>query len=313
MPDRSQLVALHRLATRQYGIVGLVQLRQLDLDLDDVRELVRSRRLERLRDAVYRAPGAPPSREQAVLAAVLAGGECVAAGLTAAWLWGLRMPGRLPDSEAIEVLARHGRYVRRRGVVGHRTTAFYEDDLTTHRRIPVTTVARTLVDLSGRLSVPELGGAVDDALRRRILRLDDLRAGAERLWPAPGRRIKVVQAVLSRRLPGYDPGESALENRVFRALARAGLPLPTRQHRVQIQGKRYRLDGYFPDHGVALEIDSFEWHGGHTAFHRDRLRDVELLAGLGIPTVRVTDEMDDATIVRSVAAALDRFGSDRAS
>ena len=69
--------------------------------------------------------------------------------------------------------------------VGHRSGALFESDLTVYRSIPTTTVARTLIDVSSRLTERRFGQAVDDALRRRILRLDDLRRTAGRLGSAP--------------------------------------------------------------------------------------------------------------------------------
>jgi hypothetical protein len=91
------------------------------------------------------------------------------------------------------------------------------------RRIPVTTVARTLVDLSGRFSVAQLGRTADDALRGGWLDLRALRHCVGGLPPARGRRPRRIEAVLAHRLPGYEPGDSDLEMRFVRALVAAGL------------------------------------------------------------------------------------------
>ncbi len=67
-------------------------------------------------------------------------------------------------ADEIEILSPLGRHKRLDGVVGHRSGALFDADRTVYRSIPVTTVARTLVDVSGRLTARRLGEAVDDAL-----------------------------------------------------------------------------------------------------------------------------------------------------
>ncbi len=70
------------------------------------------------------------------------------------------------------------------------------------------------------------GSAVvlDDAIRRRLIELEEFRRCAGRLLPAPGRSMSKVHDGARRRIPGYDPGDSDLETRALRALIAAGLP-----------------------------------------------------------------------------------------
>ena len=72
----------------------------------------------------------------------------------------------------------------------------------------------------------KFGQAIDDALRRRILSLDDLRRTAGRLGSASGRSMRKVHAALALRIAGYDPLDSDLETRALRADHRGGLARP---------------------------------------------------------------------------------------
>ena len=101
-----------------------------------------------------RSAGSPPTWEQAVLAAVLAGGEGVVVSHGTA--------GRLRTlkhalGDDLEIVGPLGRHKRLDGVVGHRSGALFDSDLTVYRSIPTTTVARTLIDVSGRLTERQLG------------------------------------------------------------------------------------------------------------------------------------------------------------
>src|SRR5205807_1777024 len=110
---------------------------------------------------VYRLPGAPVTWKQKVMAAVLAAGPgAVASHKTAAALWGL---AGFPPRE-VEVTLPHGKY--RPGC--HQSRSLERVDVTTIDGIPVTRVARTLVDLAGAVSDARLEDAIDDALCRRL-------------------------------------------------------------------------------------------------------------------------------------------------
>ncbi|HTN81285.1 MAG TPA: hypothetical protein VMK16_16555 [Acidimicrobiales bacterium] len=253
-----------------------------------------------MRPNVYALAGAPHTWEQAVLAAVLAGGSDVSASHGTA---GQMRSVKHVVADEIEVVASLGHHKRLDGVIGHRSGALFESDLTVYRSIPMTTVARTLVDVSGRLTERQLGQAIDDALRRRILRLDDLRRTAGRLGTAPGRSMRKVHAALALRVPGYDPLDSDLETRTLRLIAAAGLPVPRQQHPIVLSGIQVHLDLAYPEAQLAIELDGWEWHKGRSAFDDDRWRDAELVK-IRWMNLRVTATMSDHMIVDVIGAAL---------
>jgi very-short-patch-repair endonuclease len=249
---------------------------------------------------VYALAGAPPTWEQAVLAAVLAGGDRVAASHgTAGRLRALRHV----EDVGLEIVSALGRHKRLDGVLGHRSGALFDSDLTVYRAIPTTTVARTLIDVSGRLTERQLGQAIDDALRRRILDLEDLRRTAGRLGSAPGRSMRKVNRALGLRIPGFDPLDSDLETRVLRVIAASGLPVPRQQYPIVLGGTEVRLDLAYPEARLAIELDGWEWHRNRSAFDDDRWRDVELVK-LRWMNLRLTATMSDQTIVEVIGGVL---------
>lgn len=187
-------------AQRQYGLVELAQLSAAGVRRHHIERRLRTGSLVRIRAGVYLVAGVPRSFDQSVLAAVLAAGpHAVASHTPAAVIWELP----LVEHETLELSTPRPHWARMSGVRAHRTTAFLDCEHTAQRRIPVTTVARTLVDLSGSFSVPQLGRMTDRALRKGKLRLDDLRKSVPGLGPAPGRRPTRIMRVLRRRLAGY--------------------------------------------------------------------------------------------------------------
>jgi very-short-patch-repair endonuclease len=255
------------IARRHHGAVARVQALACGMTDGMIRSRHRTGRWERSRAGVYVFAGVPPSHRQSVLVALLAAGAgAVASHLTAASLWGLRFP----EPDAIHLT---GRQVRLEGVVGHRTSTLDPVDVTVLGAIPILSAARTIVSCSGTVGLERLGEIVDDALRRRLVTLADLRSCHERIATGPGRRPTVaLRQVLAQRVVGYQPGDSQPEADLVRVLANAGLPAPVLGHRVRIGTWRYRLDIAWPEAMLGLEHDGWDTHRTFTAFHGDRQR-----------------------------------------
>ena len=217
---------------------------------------------------------------------------------TAGVLWGMKGI----ESNSIEVCTQLERRVSLAEVHHHRSLLLFDDDVTRQRGVPVTSQARTIVDLSGSCSLTELGRALDSALRHG-LRLCDLRRCVGRLPAGPGRRTSLVHALLADRLPGYDAGDSDLETRVLRLLVGARLPPPRQQYRVRLRAATYRIDLAYPDQRVAIELDGWNPHGtDRTIFDRDRARGNDLVLA-GWTLLRFTSRSADALMVDTVRAA----------
>jgi very-short-patch-repair endonuclease len=181
--------------------------------------------------------------------------------------------------------------------------------------IPVTSAARTLIDLAGVVDRDVLERAVESGLRMRLTtcafvewRLDDL-GGAGRAGAAELRRL------LKERGRGAAALESALEARVWRVIASSDLPRPLRQYEVLLGDVTVRLDFAWPDARVAVEADGYAFHRGRRAFVKDRVRMARLVAA-GWRVIPVTwDEARDApgVLVGNVRAAITLASMNRES
>ena len=261
----------------------------------------RTGRYRPIRPGVVAVAGAPPTWRQMVRATSIAAGEGVLVShATACRLLG----GPVDDNGWIELSGPLGRWVRLDGVVGHRTGTLEVGDAVVVDGIGCTSPLRTVIDLSGSLDAKALGKVVDHFLRSRQLGLEALRQRVDRTRPAPGRSVKKLRQVLAERIAGYDPGESELEARIARVIDRAGLPRPKQQHRVQIEGQRYRIDFAWPDRKVYLEGNGFGFHRLSTDLHRDAVRQNELVLG-GWTPIEITWRMSDSTIERTIRRFLD--------
>lgn len=262
--------AIDRVARLQHGLVTTVQLLSAGATERWIRAQLATGRLERVRSGVFRVAGAPVTQEQAWLAAVLsASADVVLSHHTAAAAW--RLSGfDVPDG--IDLLSSTWR-PRLPGVKGHLSQWLPAEDCDRLRRLPITSVARTLIDVSGGFHPWVFGRVVDDALRRKIVVLREV-VRCFNAVPVSGRRpSKVMREVLSERVPGFHPGGSAQELDVLRILRRAGVrPLPVQQFRLQVEGHTYFLDYAWPETRHAIEFDGAGGHETVSDRHRDRDR-----------------------------------------
>jgi hypothetical protein len=202
--------------------------------------------------------------------------------------------GLLASSPQFEVTVPRGT-APKPGIVIHRSRLIHPEDRAGVRGIPVTSVARTLVDLADVLSEERLARAVHEAEVRRVL---DLHAIERTLTRLPGR---TGRHRLRRVLVAYRPEphftRSSAERRFLGLCERHGLPPPAAN--AWVAG--YELDAYWADVRVAVEIDGAEAHQTRRAFREHRARD-RRLAAAGIHVVRITwPDLADAT---SLAAEL---------
>ena len=260
----------HGLVTREQALTALTR-HQLDTR-------VASRQLVVVRPSVYRLAGTPETWDQALLAAILSVGNGTAASFrSAAAIWGLR--GFEADS-TLEITTAARRRARLSEVVVHDSRVLDETHRTMRNRIPVTSVARTLCDLTAIASSWTVERALDDALRRKLVSLRQLRTVFEELAVRGRRRSTMMRSLLDARSDAYHPGGSDPERRLLRVLAAANLPAPVPQYRVVINRRTFLLDGAYPELLVGIEFDGFDPHVTRTAFDHDRARDPALeLAG----------------------------------
>ena len=285
------------LATRQHGVVSWRQLIDAGFGRGAIDHRCRIGWLHRVHRGVFAVGHPPLTREARWMAAVLACGN--GAGLShvcATALWEIRpYTGIYID---VTVPRRTGRASRDR-IRLHRSSIFSADDVTTHRGIPVTTIARTLLDVAATLKEPALARTIEQT---EIRRLFDLRAVEQTIARHPHHR---GVPRLRRALALYRDDEfsrSELE-KDFLALCDANrIPRPLVNHIVE--GKE--VDFFWPDQRLIVETDGRATHFTIAAYEGDRARDAYLLA-LGYRGLRFTElqlRFDGATVAERLAAVL---------
>jgi len=163
----------------------------------------------------------------------------------------------------------------------HGVRALDPADVTIRHGIPVTTVARTLLDQAEVLPVQRLRLEIEAADRLELL---DGRELAALLARRAGRRGgKRLRAVLQAWAGFTRWTQSELERAFLVLIEQAGLPRP--QCNVLVQGEL--VDCFWPGVPLVVELDGWEWHRTKRSFEADRRRDVKLQTH-GIPVLRFT-------------------------
>ena len=274
-------------AGRQGGAFTFRQAIEVGFSKATIARRVRSGTWVRLHSGVYTIAGPIPGRTLELWAAVLGSGrDSVVSHESAALLHGAEdLPLR-----PITLTAPHGHHQCLAGVLVHQI-----DDLTPrHRtaiaRLPVSSPARTVVELGATQPVTVIGRVADDLVRSGRTSYGSIeRMLAELNRPGkPG--LAKVGEVLDERGAGYVPPASELERLLFATLEAGGLPAPVRQLPLPGRGPiRGIADGGYVDAQMLLEADGRRWHMRVEAARRDRERDAQA-ARAGYVTLRFVHE-----------------------
>jgi very-short-patch-repair endonuclease len=253
------------LAARQHGVVARYQLLGMGFERSAIQRRVAAGRFHRVHQGVYAVGHPRVSSQGRLMAAVLAcGPAAVLSHWHAAALWGLHRTSR----RSIDVTSTR-RLRGRPGIAVHLARRLDPVDCTIRDGIPVTSVARTLLDFAEVAVRRHAERAVDEAERRRLFDLDEVDAVCARNG---GRRgIKPLRAVIAE---ATEPPATRMElERRFAEFCRdAGLPRPA--FNAVVAG--HVVDAVWPKSKLVVELDSWAFHGGRKAFEDDRKRDVAL-------------------------------------
>jgi hypothetical protein len=259
--------AVLSLAARQFGLIsrrqwfdGGLSERQLDHGLKTSAVLV-------VHPGVYVLRGAHPCFERDVLAACLATGG-VASHRCAAYFWRFRKFER----PVVEVLVVSGHAPTLAGVAVRRTGRLDPAERTHIGVIPLTSRARTLLDLVS-VSPALVEGALDGALHRRKI---SLRA-VEQVLERAGRRhrgYKHLAPLVAARRAGRAPTESELEDDLLALIRCYGLPEPVPQY--PYRGRR--IDFAYPDLVVGIEANGVRAHAAKEDVQRNAEKANDLIA-----------------------------------
>jgi hypothetical protein len=277
---------LAEVAAAQHGVFPLRRLNDLGLSTRAVSNRMAAGRLHRIHHGVYAlVPPALLTVRGHYLAAVFACGSTAALShRSAAALHGLRRSSRA----RVEVTV-PGRTTRRHpGIEVHRSIRLEPAlDVTVVDAIPVTTVARTLLDLAAVVPRRALERALDQA---EILRVFDLNSLHDQIARNPGHPgAGKLRSTLARHTAGDEVTESELEE-LFRAIVDpADLPRPEVNAPVDPGdgGRIIRPDVIWRDAKLAVELDGAKWHLTRKAFETDHDRDLRL-KDAGWEVIRLT-------------------------
>ena len=266
---------------------------------DQIDGLVAAGHLQRVFRGVYAVGNPRLTREGRYMAAVLAAGDgAVLSHFAAADLHALRAAA----PTEIDVTAPK----KRRAQTGLRphVASVPARERTTRGGVPVTTPARTILDLATHLNARQL----EDLMRRaEYARCGTCGLLAESLIRRPNRRGNgVLRVALEGAQGGRGITRSALE-RQFRALLRRhGIRPPQHNAAVHLAHVSYEVDCLWPDAKLVVELDGRGAHLTAAAFEVDRMRDADL-AVAGYRVIRITWRRlreSAAEIVEQLAALL---------
>jgi very-short-patch-repair endonuclease len=301
MNPRAARLSVQRIASEQHGVFHLHQAVAAGMSADAVYRRVQAGEWPKIFGCVF-AVGPPTGAWQQRLAALClwAGAGSAASHRSAGLIWELDGV----NGAHVEITYLGRKHPPATGLIIHETTRPFAIQ---HRTgIPVTSVARTLIDLGSAISKERLEFALEDALRRRLTTIPRLEAALQ-LEGGKGRRgAKALRSLIDGRGTVTPPTESWLETRLAIVTRKAGLPPLVRQHRVRLtDGRHAFIDFSYPELKVGIEVDGYRWHSGRQAWQADRVRTNEL-AAIGWRLVRVTKEglVGDA---RSLVATLRRL------
>lgn len=242
-----------------------------------------SRQWTKVRPGVYLLAGSSASPLRAHWAAVLAGGgEAVISHQSAGVHHGahVREPG-------VVLTVPHPTHPRLGGVIVHQSTDLVAGHVGLIHGLPVTTPARTFVDLAAVLSKPDLRSAGESLLlSKRVTGERVARLVAE--LARPGKRgFTKLGEVLDELLSTHGASESALEQHFLTLVRSAGLDEPTPQHPFpgRLPGA-HRVDFAYPERKLVVEVDGRTFHSRLQDMVNDRERDMAAAAA-GWQVVRI--------------------------
>lgn len=260
----------------QHGAVGRSQLLAAGLSRRQIERRLQSGHLHLVHRGVYAVGHVLLASSGRYAAAALAGGpDAALSHRSAAAIWDIR-----PDARVTVDVTAVRRLRHRPGVRMHHAR-LEPWERTERGGLPVTTLARTLLDVAEHVTARDLLRALERAERLEVL---DMAALETAIASGAGR---AGLGVLARALADYDPRHgltrSELERLALELIDVHGLPRPE----VNSQVCGFEVDLLWRSAGLVAELDGWEWHRTRRAFERDRRRDLALAAA-GLTCVRLT-------------------------
>jgi very-short-patch-repair endonuclease len=268
---------LHEIGAGNHGVASRAQLIAHGMASHVIDRMIRSGRLAIVRRGVYRVGPLEQARSAEMSAVLRCGAGCRISHMSAAALLGVVARGTDPT---VDVTLPRSRRCREAGLRVHRVRDVRADEVAVLDGIPVTTAARTLLDVASIMSERDIEQALATALRSRLVTRDDALRMADRHPLHRGSR-RLRQLLAADGEPAFTRSEA--EEKLLRLVRSAKLPRPELNARVA----GHEVDFMWRDPRVIAEADGWAFHGSARSFAADRRRDAEL-AGAGYRVLRFT-------------------------
>jgi hypothetical protein len=162
------------------------------------------------------------------------------------------------------------------------------EEVEIQQALAVTTVARTLIDLAGTVGLTTLRKTVGRAAVRRKLDVQSVDLAIHNAKRRRGLKALELTLLPYRTQDGKVPDvRSDFETLALPLLLDMGLPRPSINTWLHVEGERFLVDFLWEQERVIVETDGRETHETPTAFQSDRRRD-QFLAAAGYRVLRVT-------------------------
>ncbi|MFC5722162.1 hypothetical protein ACFP1Z_18520 [Streptomyces gamaensis] len=266
MGERIDDGALRELAEKQGGFVLCPQVVAQGVKLGNVAVVLRRAGWTLLHRGAWAMPGKEVDLRLRLLAVQARHPEVVASHSAAAQGHGIE----LIRPYKLEVAARAKYRVTGGGVVFH-TMEPAPEEVTVVAGVRVTTVVRTIGDLLRTLPLHEAVIAADSVLGKDLARRTEIKEGLK----AGRGRSNTGGALFALGLATH-LSESVAESKARLEMRDAGLFPELQVAVVTSNGGTRRLDFFFREEGLAVEIEGFTWHGSRRAHQADTARFNEL-------------------------------------
>lgn len=297
-PDKA---ALARLLKYQHGVISRPQCLAEGLTHQSIQRRIRSGGpWQRLLPGVYLSATGTPTREQRDVAALLyAGPGATLTGASALRLHGLRAP----ESATVDVLIPGARKRRSVEYVVVRRTWRLPELVCYQGPVQFALPARAVADAVCRLNnLADVRSLVAAVVQSRLCTVGQLAVELER---GPARGSALFRTALAEVAAGV---RSSPEGDLVTLIKRGRLPMPL------LNPKLYRRDefiaqpdAWWPQAGVAIEVDSREWHLSPRDWERTMRRHARMTA-LGILVLHFTPRQirtEPHQVLADIRAALE--------
>jgi very-short-patch-repair endonuclease len=294
--------ALDDLATAQHGILSHTDLLDLGLSRDVITRRAQKGDFIRVYQGVYRMAGAPTTWQQKLWAAKKwSGDEGIFSHRSGLLLQ--RLAGA--TDHVVEMTV--SKKVRSPDpyVLLHWSRCDPIQNSEHRQGLPVTSVARTILDASAVSRPWNVEAALDDALRHNLVTVDQMWTELERF--GKGRKgTAMIRKLLDQRSDGRARSHSMLEIKLDHLLAHSDVPEYFRQFVVMTRvGIPADVDFAWPEVKLGVEADGYKWHSGRMQWQSDMARQ-NALAEVGWLILRFS--WDDVTrrpryVIETILAA----------